>query len=117
MAELKVFGDILAGSGADERIPTIDEFNFLSGTSGYQTLPSGLIMQWSNHNINKDSTTAYNFPIAFPTALDVVWGTVNTLATNNTCLYVEATSSTQWNARATSNQGGPFTITLFAIGH
>ena len=47
-------------------IPTAPAF---TGTSGYQILPSGLILQWgSTGSIPNDTPTSVSFPIAFPNA-------------------------------------------------
>jgi hypothetical protein len=36
--------------------------------TGYQTLPSGLIMQWGTVSVTGGSTATFTFPLAFPTA-------------------------------------------------
>ncbi|WP_282412254.1 hypothetical protein [Pseudomonas sp. PS01299] len=41
----------------------------LSGVTGYQKLPSGLILQWGSLTTSSSSDTAVTFPIAFPTSL------------------------------------------------
>lgn len=41
--------------------------NYLLATSGYQKLPSGLIIQWGKIT-GSYNTTAFSFPLAFPTA-------------------------------------------------
>lgn len=43
----------------------------LAGTSGYQKLPGGLILQWGRVNQTRGTTVSYNFPIVFPTACRV----------------------------------------------
>jgi hypothetical protein len=49
----------------------------LSG-SGYQKLPSGLIIQWANSSYTgaSDSTQTFNFPIAFPTSCFAIAGSI-----------------------------------------
>ena len=75
MAELKVFGDILAGAGADEVVPTIDTDFIASLTSnGYVTIPTAsglhLILQWGRTgNISNSTQVNVTFPIAFPNAV------------------------------------------------
>jgi hypothetical protein len=38
------------------------------GATGYQTLPSGLIMQWGTVSVTGGSTATFTFPLAFPNA-------------------------------------------------
>lgn len=45
------------------------------GTSGYQKLPSGLIIQWGSGSTAADGSIAVTFPIAFPTACVGIHGT------------------------------------------
>jgi hypothetical protein len=40
--------------------------NRLLASSGYQTLPGGIIIQWGSQAVAANSRTVYNFPIAFP---------------------------------------------------
>lgn len=45
------------------------------GMSGYQKLPSGLIIQWGSGSTAADGSIAVTFPIAFPTACVGIHGT------------------------------------------
>lgn len=75
MAELKVFGDILAGVGADEIVPTLDTDFIASLTSnGYVTIPTStgvhLVLQWGKTgNISPNSEANVTFPITFPNSV------------------------------------------------
>ena len=42
---------------------------------GYFVLPGGIIVQWGTQSPGDDSLETYNFPLAFPTACFVVFGT------------------------------------------
>lgn len=42
------------------------------GTSGYQRLPGGLIIQWGTYISTKDAAETFSFPVAFPTEVFVV---------------------------------------------
>ncbi|MDN0095841.1 gp53-like domain-containing protein [Yersinia rohdei] len=54
------------GSGTNQ-IPDMSLFNFNSGVSGYQILPSGLILQWGTVTTTAANTfAAWTFPIPFP---------------------------------------------------
>ncbi|MFX2666903.1 phage tail protein [Enterobacter hormaechei] len=59
------------GNGANQ-LPDMSNFAGSLGFSGYQKLPTGLIIQWGALSVNGTSgavgTTDINFPIAFPTA-------------------------------------------------
>ncbi|WP_249039560.1 gp53-like domain-containing protein [Enterobacter ludwigii] len=59
------------GNGANQ-IPDMNSFAGSLGFSGYQKLPTGLIIQWGAFNVNATSgavgTSDVTFPIAFPTA-------------------------------------------------
>jgi hypothetical protein len=62
--------------------PTTGFANSL-GSSGYQKLPSGLIIQWGNTSVSSGSnntTTSVSFPLAFPTACFSVTATQTTSA-------------------------------------
>lgn len=46
-------------------VTTFNQFGSSLSGSGYQKLPSGLIIQWGSFSVG---VTSYSFPIAFPTA-------------------------------------------------
>lgn len=47
----------------------------IGGASGYQKLPSGLILQWGSITTNTSSDAVFTFPIAFPNGCRSVQGT------------------------------------------
>ena len=47
------------------------------GTSGYQKLPGGLIIQWGSFTTSSSGYTNITFPIAFPTAFLNITGTAS----------------------------------------
>ena len=59
------------GTGANQ-IPDMKSFAGSLGFTGYQKLPTGLIIQWGAFNVNATAgavgTTDITFPIAFPAA-------------------------------------------------
>lgn len=70
------------------------------GTSGYQKLPSGLIIQWGSVSITAGANTAQSvtLPIAFPTAIRAVYGSSGSLSSYG----------------GASNPGGTTAINVFA---
>lgn len=53
------------------------EFGSTIASSGYQKLPSGLIIQWGSANSSASADAAVSFPIAFPTSVFIVLTTPN----------------------------------------
>jgi hypothetical protein len=45
-----------------------NEFALNPAGNGYQKLPSGLLLQWGQFQINQGTTATFNFPLAFPNA-------------------------------------------------
>ena len=68
------------------------EFAVSFGVSGYQRLPSGLIMQWGRVTVPATSGVTWVFPVAFPTACLGVWAT--SLTANAEDCYVTAMTPT-----------------------
>lgn len=62
-----------------------DEFDASLAASGYQKLPSGLIVQWGAATSNNASDQGVTFPIAFPTAFRTVVLTPVNNAASPTC--------------------------------
>lgn len=52
------------------------------GTSGYQKLPGGLILQWGITAVGTDATASITFPISFPSACIHISGAGDTNAIN-----------------------------------
>lgn len=55
-----------------------DEFGILLGTTGYQKLPSGLIVQWGGGTAPAGGGLAIPLPTAFPNAAYIAVGMANT---------------------------------------
>lgn len=91
--------------------------------SGYQKLPNGLILQWTNGaavaSTNQEQTVT--FPITFPTAtLRVFVTTQSNVAGLAECYYVSKTYTTSSVVvRTTYSGGSPNSVTpiVFAIGY
>lgn len=61
------------GSG-NNQLPDMGLFSSLLGTSGYQKLPSGLIIQWGASQGSTSGVVTYSFPIPFPNAILAMTG-------------------------------------------
>lgn len=64
----------------------LGQFSASVAASGYQRLPSGLILQWGMQPSSSPSGTPVTFPLAFPTAVYCVLG--NIAQNNATVTYV-----------------------------
>ena len=51
-----------------------DEFGASLGGSGWQKLPSGLIIQWGTATVGSNTSANFSFPITFPTAVLCAFG-------------------------------------------
>jgi hypothetical protein len=88
-------GNLLTSNGTAWTSAALN-FDKLLSSSGYQKLPSGLIIQWfsTSESSTQGSFTA-NYPIAFPNAfLAASCSTTNTGASSNADLYIQFVSST-----------------------
>ena len=88
-------GNVLTSNGTTWTSSPLN-FDKLFSNSGYQKLPSGLIIQWfrTSENSTQGSFTE-NYPIAFPTGfLAASCSTTNTAANSNADLYIQFVSST-----------------------
>ena len=73
--------------GVGRRPAQLADFTFSAASSGYATLPSGLIVQWgstSTGNIVNITSFAATFPITFPNACLTAMGTLYNSGTANT---------------------------------
>ncbi|KVC58903.1 hypothetical protein WT10_10330 [Burkholderia stagnalis] len=72
------------------------------GASGYQRLPSGLLIQWGNSSYGTSQQT-FNFPLAFPNfALQVVGSPQNI---GSTGFAISVTSKSTFSIQSTSGTG------------
>lgn len=114
LAALSTFmGTVLDDASGDAAFTTLGAAKSLV-TSGYQKLPSGLIIQWGSGQVATATTLTVTLPIAFPTAFFQVvsshTGTaegVNTVANPNLLTSVDLRH----------NFGGTANVTFLAIGH
>ena len=85
----------------------------IGGGSGYQKLPSGLIVQWGQGSTmtGVDSYQTLNFALAFPNAcINVVCGTQNTNYTDDAFWICASYSNTQATFKHESNNTTPHYI-------
>lgn len=91
--------------------------------SGYQKLPSGLIIQWGSFSASGTADTAVTFPLAFPTACQAVMATHGPYAGPDigSSVVVSKTTSGFSYASYQSNgsvvRNGAQTVSYFAIGY
>jgi hypothetical protein len=58
--------DTLDGLHAADFMPSNSFNNHSLGSTGYQALPGGLLLQWGKNTVNANATAVFNFPITFP---------------------------------------------------
>jgi hypothetical protein len=87
------------------------------GTSGYQKLPGGLIMQWGNTGaLSGGQNLTVTYPIAFPNAVLNVQTTVIVSTDTNEIVFVYNVSTSTFVA-ANSNPGALAGVYWLAIGY
>lgn len=92
------------------------QFGASLATSGYQKLPSGLIIQWGLFTANAAADTVVTFPLAFPNAVYSIVGTVGQPSTL-VAFVTNGNTLTNFNANATSSGGrNAFACNWIAIG-
>ena len=98
-----------------------DEFGSSLASSGYQKLPSGLIIQWGTLSGSTNvSAGSFNYPIAFPSAIYSVVGTMTNQSTGTfpTAIFLNQSaslSSCQYTL-AGMGSGGAYSLNWTAIG-
>lgn len=98
-----------------QRAATSPVWTYSSGASGYQKLPSGLILQWGSvGSLSSSADTTITFPIAFPTAADFFMVSHDYSAGSGSIAYCAGTqtSTTQAVARSSTNGLGAVWIAL-----
>lgn len=75
-------GNFWLACGGSAHIGKTPEFGSSLGSSGWQRLPSGLIVQWGSANGNASGSQSITFPVAFPTGCRAV-----TMTAQNPSLY------------------------------
>lgn len=86
--------------------------------SGYQKLPSGLILQWGTAVTPSNGTTTVGFNIAFPTAALIAMGNIPSSGFSTFSVNISAITTTQMNVRTTNNNAATEAgFYWFAIGY
>ena len=111
----------LQGSNADLVRGLPADFTSSKVNSGYQKLPSGLIIQWIRFTSTINSDETFNFPLAFPTSVfamatggEIGIGSTYDNEANFSAIVI---SNSQFIVNRTDNISGNMTYTCIAIGH
>lgn len=111
---------VLVGGSAALRL-SLGDFGSSLGGSGYQKLPSGLIVQWGANTANNTSTSQTNavtFPIAFPNGPWTVYATHVGASSSVVIVIAQSPAMTASGFSWMSNYtAGNMTCQWFAIGH
>ena len=89
-------------------------FAALKAGSGYQKLPSGLIIQWINNGSANTSGVTNTLPITFPNAIIGFIAFVNVATSSSIILGGQSMNTSQ--VQVYSSSGSP-SITIFALGY
>ncbi|WP_336981855.1 MULTISPECIES: gp53-like domain-containing protein [unclassified Cedecea] len=113
------------GTGGGQ-LPDMSTFKLstLSASSGYQKLPSGLILQWTiGPSTTVEGTTTVSLPISFPNAIFSAFVSTNALSGNQSDIMYQTSASTLGSvtlqAQIFSNAAaaGAVSSVIFAIGN
>lgn len=93
-------------------------FSASVAASGYQKLPSGLILQWGIQTCNTGATTTVTLPIAFPSGSAANYRVVATVesAAVTAANYAVAAKTSASQFTISINAGSGLGVTWFAIG-
>jgi len=98
-----------------------NEFASSFGASGYQKLPTGLILQWGSALTDGSGVAVVSLPITFPTATRGVWAMYNgsTGPTTNRVVGCNSPTASSFTLYAADNAGAAVSATInwFALGH
>lgn len=98
--------------GGSNELPFSSLFGAQLATSGYQKLPSGLIIQWTTiASWNSGTSIAYSWPVAFPNAIYAAFA--NDVGSYQSGISIDANLLTGGTLYAASTPGGAY---LFGIG-
>ena len=88
------------------------------GTSGYQKLPGGLIMQWCQVACTAGGAAAFTWPIAFPTAvyLAVPGGMAGLTFSGSYSAYLSGVTTSGGTAYGNNGSSSSSTVSIIAIG-
>lgn len=116
-AQLLAAIQALAQTQGDARYAALTAFAKSLTTSGYQKLPSGLIIQWGISTTAASGAVAVTFPITFPTACYIVTTGLNNPSNNTTGATSNTVSGFTANAAiAATGAGVSANIMWIAIG-
>lgn len=93
-----------------------DEFGASLAASGWQKLPSGLIIQWGSSSVSATSTKTVTFPITFPSACFSILNGVNGGGESYTSTVKMKTITTANFVIDNSNSGAASTVYWFSVG-
>jgi hypothetical protein len=98
------------------------DFSSSLATSGYQKLPSGLIIQWSgSFGTPSGGSATWTFPLAFPSACVAAFGTARTASAGNSYFVSQvgtpSVTGAQFYAANSSGAAAALSINTFAIGY
>jgi hypothetical protein len=114
LTEMKAVDGIGSGLDADLVRGLPADFTSNKSGSGYQNLPSGLIIQWGKIILSDTTTVNGTFPITFPTGcLQIAGGAVQNQ--NNMTFSISATDSSSYSA--TGGTTGTPNLSWLAIGY
>jgi len=103
----------LTGDVAAARLTSV--FASSLASAGYQTLPTGLILQWGSNSVTATSTLNVTLPITFPNNFYQAFATMDNIGTgvtNRVGAGIVSTSQIQLQ-----NSSGTVTVRWFAIGN
>lgn len=100
-------------------LATMLGFSQSIGTSGRQTLPSGLILQWGQVTTSAAVDTAVTFPMVFPTALFSLVGQIVGNTANAFAVFTAKSETTAGFSCNSMSSGGrnAFATRWMAIGN
>lgn len=105
-------------NGGSQALANSGLFAASKATSGYQKLPSDVIIQWGIATSSGSADTTVTFPIAFPTAVPLITGSVGaTLASLVFVVNTASKTSFTCNVYNTTNARSVNTFSWVAIGY
>ena len=99
---------------AEALLTPLADFGCVLSGSGYQKMPSGLIVQWGSGTCTTSQTAqSFSFPIPFPNAF--LRAVASSLSLNSYAGYVDAFTTNNAISLFSSNSGGA--VSYVAFGH
>jgi len=111
-------GAVTAANGATgTQVVNISQFIPTGTTSGYVTLPGGLMFQWGSGTATNNSGSTITFPTSFPTACWHVYVTATNTGIPGTNEVFEVGSLTTTQFTCWASNAATRTVGFFAIGN